>query len=319
MTGPSARRRPRYLMAVVACIAVIAACGTPATEPPRRTARAGDVRFTSLAPDVYRPCGLAVGGDAVWALSCSGQAVGIREGGPRVTRGVEGEIVGLDALAGDDGGPLWVTTAVGSGTARHGAVAMLVGVDGGTGGPVDLGASIPMHAVWVGDALWVATNDGGLYEVRGTQARRAASGPPLLWAVAEGSRFWTVAENGDVVERSETGATRRTYAGVLPNAHAAGAGLGAVWLAAEGRLLLLDGATGNVSPVDVAGTVNHFERCGGSMWVSQPDFGVRSVDRSGAVIKSVPLDAASAYLACDGSRLWIVSEDGRLGSIDVTR
>lgn len=307
----------RTIPALVA-MAAVTGCAAPAKAPAKRVRTAAGPAFTSLAPDVYRPCGISAEREVVWVLACSGKVVEIRPRGARVTHAVEGEVVGLDALAGDGSGSLWVTTATGSGADRRGAVVLLDATSETVRPAVDLGGSIPMHATPVDGVLWVATHDGGLFELKGTSARRAASGHALLWVLAEGTTMWTVAESGDVVERAADGTPKRTYAGVLANSHAAAAGFGSVWLASEGRLVRIDGSTGVLESIDVMGTVNHIETCNNAVWLSQPDFGLRSVDASGKVLKSIPLEVAPSYLACAGSTLWILSEGGGLGSIDVT-
>jgi hypothetical protein len=313
------RRALRRTALALVVMAALAGCGAPDEAPAKRVRAAAGGTFTSLAPDVYRPCGIAAEPEVVWVLACSGTVVGIRSSGARARHAVEGEIVGLDALAGDGSGSLWVTTATGSGSDRRGAVVPLDPSSGAARPAVDLGSSIPMHATPVEGSLWVAAHDGRVVEVKGTSARGAASGGALLWILAEGTTMWTVAEDGDVAERAADGTPKRTYAGVLANTHAAAAGLGSVWLASEGRLVRLGGGTGEVESVDVSGTVNHIEACNGSVWLSQPDFGLRSLDASGKVLKSVRLEAAPSYLACSGSTLWILSEDGGLASIDVMK
>ena len=301
---------------LVLVIGALASCGTKEQAQPKRSPAAGEIAFKSLAPDVYRPCGLAAARDAVWVLSCSGKAVKVGSGGDRIARGIDGEIVGLEGLSGDGSSSLYVLVARGSGSGRSGAVIPIDAAAAETTTAIDLGKSIPMHAAYAGGTTWVAGIDGSLFMIEGASARRVASGPPLLWVATDGTKIWTVAENGDVVERSGTGGAAKTFSGVLPNTIAAAAGEGSVWLAAETGVVRLDTSTGTVTPVDVAGTVNHIEPCGGHVWLSQPDFGVRSVDATGKALRSVPSSEAPSYLACDGSKLWILTENGSLGSID---
>jgi len=67
--------------------------------------------------------------------------------------------------------------------------------------------------------------------------------------------------------------------------------------------------------VSVTGTVNNIELCGGQLWLSQPDFGLRSLDAGAKVVRSIRLEVAPSYLLCDAGRLWVLSQDGKLGSI----
>ena len=313
------RRTRMRAIAALAMLGALSACGTPGTAEPKPARSPDEVRFTSLAPDVYRPCGISPAPDAVWVVSCTGKAVRIGRDGDRVARSITGEVVGLDSLAGDGSGSLWVLTAQGSGNARTGAVVPLDATAAEPGPAIDLGASIPMHITSVGGKTWVAAIDGTLFTLDGRTARRVASGPPLLWVFSGASKLWTVAENGDVVERAADGSAARTFRSVLPNTIAAAADESGVWLAAERGVVRLDTSTGRATRVDVAGTVNNIEACGASMWLSQPDFGVRSVDASGATVRSVRLESAPSYVACDGNTLWIIAENGGLASIDVAR
>lgn len=308
---------------VLACLAfvVLAACGDDATgrKPAPNVTAAGS--FSDLAPDVYEPCGLQRAGDAVWVLGCSGAMVRVpRAGAGRSAPRVPGDIAALDGLAGGEADTVWALLATGEGDTRRGLLALIDSDTGETLDRVGLGASIPVDAVLARATLWVASSDGDLYAAAGGTARRAATGPPLMRVLADGDRMWTVAENGDVVERDLQGKASRTFAGVMPTPIGAAAALGRVWLAsAERGLVRLDTATGNVTRVGgVTGTVNAIEPCDGSIWISQPDAGVRALDADGRVIRSIPLAVAPHYLACLSGRLIVVSEDGKIGSIKTT-
>lgn len=306
-------RRLREAAMAFLLLGVLAGCGaagpTSAGNDPSPT-----VTFDDVAADVHQPCGIAPGSEAVWVLACSGKAVMVpsRRGESRIARTIDGELVGIDSISGDGSGTVWVIAAKGSGSARRGLVVTLDAVSGGT--TVDLGPSIPLHAASIDGSLWVATLDGGVLAVDGSSARRVASGPPVVWILADGERIWTVAENGTVVERTTDGAAGKSFAGVA-NASAAGAGLGFVWLATEAGLQRFDPATGTPKRVGVTGTVNDIERCGGMIWLSQPDFGVRALDAGAEVVRSIRLDVAPSYLLCDADRLWILSQDGAIGSV----
>lgn len=314
-------RDPVRLLALMLVAVSLAACGSaaPAGPKPKPKRNAEGITFSSLAPDVYSPCGLAALREAVWVLACAGKAVKVGPGGERIARAIEGDLVGLDALSSDGSRSLYVLVARGSGSQRRGAV---VPVDAEIAEPkaaIELGTSIPMHAAFAGGKTWIAGIDGGVFTVDGDMAaKRIASGPPLVFLATDGTRIWTVAENGDVVERLGDGSATKTFSGVLPNAIAAAAGEGSVWIAAATSVVRLDASTGTATRVDVAGTVNHIEACGGSVWLSQPDFGLRSVDATGKVQRSIETSEGPSYLACDGSKLWVLTENGSLGSIDVT-
>jgi hypothetical protein len=310
-------RRIVRLLTALPSIVALSACGTARPAASRPRPKVGEVTFSSLAPDVYRPCGIATVQEAVWVLSCSGKVVRVRAH-DRIARTIEGEVVGLDSLVGEGSRALLVIAAVGSGTSRRGVIVPLDAASGEMQPAIDLGSSIPMHAAVTG-RTWIATIDGGLFTLEGDTTRRVASGPPLVWIATDGARVWTVAENGDVVERAENGAAIRTFSAVVPGAIAAAAGEGSVWLSAGDRVVRVDATNGRATRVDVSDTVNHIEHCNGSMWLSQPDFGLRSLDASGTVLRSIPLEVAPAYLACDATTLWILSEEGSLGSIDTTK
>lgn len=312
----SARLR---LIALICIVLVLAACGGGTDRSPASRATAAG-SFVELAPDVYEPCGLQRAGTAVWVLGCSGGLVRV----PRATSGtratkVTGDIAALDGLAGGEVDTVWALLATGEGKARRGSLARIDPDTGETLSTVSLGTSIPVDAVVARATLWVAASDGALYAVDGGTARRVSGGPPLIRVLADGERLWTVAEDGDVVARDPAGTPVRTFAGVMPDAIGAAAGLGGLWLASVERgLMRLDPATGNVDRVAVTGTVNAIEPCRSAVWISQPDFGVRALDEHGRVVRSVRLAVAPHYLACVDDRVVVVSEDGRIGSLSTT-
>ncbi len=313
------RRLTRPRLVVLSCVmfVVIVACGDEVSRrrPAADVTAAGS--FSELAPDVYEPCGLQRASDAVWVLGCSGAMVRVpRADAPGSVPKVPGDVAALDGLAGGEVDTVWALLATGEGKARRGLLARIDPDTGATLDRVGLGASIPVDAVVARATLWVAASDGTLYAVAGGTARRAATGPPLMRVLADGERMWTVAENGDVVERDASGKAVRTFTGVMPNPIGAAASFGQVWLASAGRgLVRLDATTGNVSRLGVTGIVNAIEPCEGSIWISQPDAGLRALDAEGRVIRSVPLTVAPHYLACVTGRLIVVSEDGKIGSL----
>jgi hypothetical protein len=313
----SRSRRIREAAMALLVLSVLAGCAAAGSATAGKDpSPASAVTFDAVAPDVHQPCGIAPGSDAVWVLACSGKAVVVpsRGGESHIERTIDGELVGIDSISGTGSGAVWVIAANGSGSARRGMVVRLDAISGGAT-TVDLGSSIPLHAASIDGSLWVATLDGGLFAVDGSSARRLASGLPIVWVVHDGERVWTVAENGTVAERAADGTATKTFPSVLANASAAGAGLGSVWLASEAGIVRFNTATGAGERIGVAGIVNDVELCGGAIWLSQPDFGVRSLDAGGKVVRSIRLDVAPSYLLCDAGRLWVLSQDGKLGSI----
>ena len=301
------------LAAVVCLVLVLVSCGGGRAPESRAIARGS---FIALAPDVYEPCGLQSAGAAVWVLGCSGGLVRVPRGSSADAATVPGDIVALDGLAGGEVDTVWALLASGDGKARRGSVARIDPDTGKILTTVSLGTSIAVDAVVGRATLWVAASDGALYAVDGGEARLVASGPPLMRVLADDTHMWTVAENGDVVARDPAGKPARTFAGVMPNAIGAAAGLGRLWLASADRgLVRVDPATGNVDRVAVSGTINAIEPCGGSVWISQPDAGVKALDAEGRVTKSIPLDVAPHYLACVSDGVVVVSEDGRIGTV----
>ena len=304
------------LIALVCLVVVLASCGGGGERPVSRATSAGS--FVGLAPDVYEPCGVQRAGTGVWVLGCSGRLVRVPRGASEVTS-VPGDIAALDGLAGGEVDTIWTLLATGEGTARRGSLARIDPDTGEILTTVSLGSSIAADAVVARATLWVAASDGALYAVEGGTVRRVAAGPPLMRVLSDGTDLWTVAENGDVVARDAAGKPVRTFAGVMPNAIGAAAGLGRLWLASADRgLVLLDPTTGNVDRIGVSGTVNAIETCGESIWISQPDLGLRALDASGRVTRTVALSVAPHYLACVSDRVVVISEDGRIGSVDGT-
>ena len=308
---------------VLIALAILAACrpAEPATERPASPEHTPTVgSFVALAPDVHEPCGLAGSRGALWVLACSGSAVRVPlDGGARTTTKVEGDLVGLEGIASGDADGVWVSLAAGTKADRAGSVSRIDARSGTVEGSVPLGSSIPIHASFAAGRLWIGTVDGKLFSVDGLEPRQIASGAPLVWVLSGEDRIFTVADNGDVTERAlPDGRLEHTYRGVLAESIAASAALGSVWLANDDRTVRFDPGSGRTTRLAVDGTVNDIEECGGSVWLSQSDFGLRSVDAKGAVQRSVQLSPGARYLHCDGGRLWILTEDGRLGSIETT-
>ncbi len=272
--------------------------------------------FSRPASFAGEPCGLEATARDVWILSCSGTLLRIpKAGGAGVSQHAGGEVLALDGLQAGSDGSLWVLVWNRKGRARGGKV-VPVEPDGTLGVAIDAGASAPMSAAPAGGGLWVAMVDGRLLELRDGSVREAAKGAPLMWAVADGDALWIIDENGDAALRDTSdGAARATAAGAAPEPIAAAAAFGALWVATPAKVVRIEAATTTPRAVAVRGTVNAIEPCGGAVWLSQPDFGLRSLAPDGGVVAALRLGVAPRYLACDGTLLWVLAEDGRLGSI----
>lgn len=307
----------------VTVLALVAGCGTgrePKADPTPSftpTSEAGGfVRPAALRGD---PCGLDVSEADLWILTCSGILLKMPKSGEGTqARHLGGEVLSLDGLVDGRAGRLWALVSVAEKDARTGK---LVEIDQASGEPrlhLDVGASVPMSAAQTGDGGWVAMLDGRLLRIGENSVSEIDHGAPLIWAAAETSELWTVDETGDATLRDATSGEARTrIAGVVPEAIAGTAAFGALWVATPSKLVRIVAATGAEQAVDVDGTVNGIEPCGERLWLSQPDFGIRSLTSEGVVAASLPLDIAPRYLACDGPVLWVLSEDGRIGSIRI--
>lgn len=308
-------RRP---FAVLLALGVLAACsasdgnarakGSPVTRVPA----AG--RFERPPELVGEPCGFEVTAADVWILSCSGVLLRIpKTGGASTAQSLGGEVLSLDGLrrGNEDAlvALLWAAK-------RRGTVVPIATAAGTLGTAIDAGGSAPVSAAPAGATLWVGLVDGRLIAIRDGEAREAARTAPLMWVVAEGATLWTIDENGDAAERNGAdGAVRSTANAVVPEPIAAAAAFGALWTANPSRVVRIEEGSTTPRAVGVSGTVNAIEPCAGAVWLSQPDFGLRSVAPDRVVTSALPLAVAPRYLACDGELLWVLAEDGRLGSI----
>ena len=314
----------KRLVAALLALGVLAGCSTSNSKParppassPAFTPQAG--AFTRPAAFAGEPCGLEVSEDHLWILTCSGTLFQIsKRGAGSRTAHLGGEVLSLDGLVRGSAGRLWALLSARTAHTRKGKV---VAIDPGSGGPgstVDVGGSVPMSAADGDGGLWVGMLDGRLLAIRGGSANVIETAEPLLWVRTEGSALWTISENGVATLRDPaTGAARSTYAGVAPEPIAATAAFGSLWAATPSAVVRLDPATGTTHALDVDGTVNGIELCAGHLWLSQPDFGVRALTSGGDVASALRLEVAPRYLACDGSVLWVLSEDGRIGSIRI--
>lgn len=312
------RRRVAALLA----LSLLAGCsGSAGPQRPARSPttvpRAGS--FARPASMMGEPCGLEVSEEDLWVLACSGTLLRI----PKVAGAVRakhlgGEVLSLDGLVRGSEATLWALVSARAARTRRG---MLVPIDlrsGDLGRPVSVGASVPMSTAEAGGRLWAGMLDGRLLEISAGSVRAIATGGPLRWVLADRSGFWTIAEDGTVAFRDPaTGAVLTTFAGIVPDPISAAAAFGSLWGSASSGVKRLDRVTGVVREIGVDGTVNGIEPCGGTVWLSQPDFGLRSLDPDGVVAASVALDVASRYLACDGRLLWVLTEDGRIGSVRI--
>ena len=311
----------KHILVTLVSLGVLAGC-TPANEArpdasPAVTPSAGD--FTRPAVLSGEPCGLDVTGDHLWILSCSGTLFQISKRGPgsRATH-LGGEVLALDGLVRGSADRLWALISKRAAGTRNGAAVAIDTTSGEIGGTVDLGGSVPMSAAEGIGGVWVGMLDGRLLAVRGGTATKIASAGPLVWVRAEPSALWTISESGDATVRDPaTGGARATYNEVAPETIAAAAAFGSLWAASPSGFVRIEAATGTTRPLDVGDRVNGIEPCGERLWLSHADFGVRSLTSRGDVGAALRLDVAPRYLACDGSVLWVLSEDGRIGSIRI--
>ena len=311
----------RLLVALVA-LSALAGCSPtsdarPTASSPVPTPRAGD--FTRPAALSGEPCGLEATKDHLWILSCSGTLFQISKRGPGSrTMHLGGEVLSLDGLVQGPAGRLWALISTRTTRTRKAKVVAIDPASGDVDATVDLGGSVPMSAGVGGDGLWVGMLDGRVMLVRDGSANMIASAEPLMWVRTEASALWTISETGDAtLSDAATGAARATYAGMAPEPIAAAAAFAALWAATPSTVVRVDTTTGTTRPLDVDGTVNGIELCGDYLWLSQADFGVRSLTSRGDVAAVLRLDLAPRYLACDGSVLWVLTEDGRIGSIRI--
>jgi hypothetical protein len=289
----------------------------PTTPSPVPTPHAGE--FTRPAALSGEPCGLEASEDHLWILSCSGTLFQIGKRGPGSrTSHLGGEVLSLDGLVGASADRLWALISTRTKRTRNGKVIAIQLGSGDPGSTVDVGGSVPMSAADGDAGLWVGMLDGRLLVVRDGSAELIATAEPLMWVRTEASTLWTISENGVATLRDPaTGVARSTYSGIAPEPIAAAAAFGSLWAATPSTVVRLDPATGTARALDVDATVNGIEACGEQLWLSQADFGVRSLTPDGDVAAALRLDVAPRYLACDGSVLWVLTEDGRIGSIRI--
>jgi hypothetical protein len=311
----------KHILVVLVTLGSLAGCSPTndarPTASPAATPSAGD--FTRPAALSGEPCGLEATKDHLWILSCSGTLFQIskRGAGSRAMH-LGGEVLALDGLVQGSAGRLWAMISERTAGTRNGTVVAIDPASGGIGATVDLGGSVPMSAADGGGGLWVGMLDGRLLVVRDGSANMIVSADPLVWVRTETSSLWTISESGVATLRDPvTGAARATYPGVAPETIAAAAAFGSLWAAGPSTVVRLEPATGTTRRLDVGSTVNGIEPCGEQLWLSQADFGVRSLTSRGDVAAALRLDVAPRYLACDGSVLWVLSEDGRIGSIRI--
>lgn len=310
----------RVVVAVI--VGLLAGCSSsaparPVTSSPAPSLEAG--AFTRPRVPTGEPCGLEASGDHLWILGCSGTLSQIsKRGAAGRTLKLGGEVVSLDGLVPGAADGLWALISTRTPRTRNGKTVSIDVGSGALGPTLGLGGSVPMSAAAGDGGLWVGMLDGRLLLIRGGSASVIANTAPLVWVRAEASALWTISETGDATLRdAATGAARSTYGAIAPEPIAAAAAFGSLWAATPSKVVRLDPASGRVRALDVDGTVNGIEPCGGRLWLSQPDFGVRSLTSDGAVATALRLDVAPRYLACDGPVLWVLSEDGRIGSIRI--
>ena len=300
---------------LIAISALLAACGGPAEAPdPAPTTpsfRVGEfVRPASLEAE---PCGLAATERDVWILDCAGNLSRVpKAGGAIAVKPLGGEVLALDGLAA--GSSLWGLVSIRTARRHDGRLVAVDSSSGAVAAPLSLGASVPMSAAESSGRLWVGMLDGRLLSVADDSVKEIARDEPLVRLAASDGEVWTVTEDGTVALRAAAGGIRVRHRAVAPDAIAAATVGGALYVATPERLVRVE-ATGTPRPLAITGTVNDIEPCRGRVWLSQPDFGIRSLGADGEIETSLRLEVAPRYLACDGSNLWVLAEDGRLGSV----
>jgi hypothetical protein len=311
-------KRPRRLIAGLALLAAGGACGgapgSPETTPTTSIFRVGE--FSRPASLEGEPCGLAVTARDVWILECSGNLSRLpKAGGDISVKPLGGEVLSLDGLVAGSAS-LWGLVSMVTPRTRDGNVVAVDVSSGAVGAPVKLGASVPMSAAETPGGLWVGMLDGRLLSIRDATVEEIAREEPLVWLAAADGDLWTISENGTISLRAATGGLRVRHERAAPDAIAAAAAFGAFYAATpEGVVRVV--TSGAPRPIPVQGTVNAIEPCGERVWLSQPDFGIRSLGADGDIENSLRLAVAPRYLACDGTTLWVLAEDGRLGSVTI--
>lgn len=307
-------RRPVAIACLLLAVSACAGSSRPGRTDPTPRARQTFERPPAFAGE---PCGLEVTPADAWILTCSGGLIRVpKDGTPGTAIHLGGEVLALDGLAATPS-VLWGLVSRSTGGGRSGSVVPVDPASATPGPAVDAGRGVPMSGAAVGDALWVATIAGRLLSVEGGRAEILSEGDPLTWVASAPGEVWTVTENGDVMRRDPaTGDITARFPRAAPEAIATATAYGAFWAATPSRLIRFRfGAP--PEPVAIDGTVNAVEPCGGLVWLSLPDEGLWSLMPGGEPSDTVPLDVSPRYLACDGDLLWVVAEDGRLGSVSI--
>lgn len=302
----------------LAIAALLAACGGPSeapeAAPTTSSFRVGE--FARPASLEAEPCGLAATERDVWILDCAGNLSQVpKAGGEIAVKPLGGEVLALDGLAG--GSSIWGLVSIRSARQLDGKVVAVDVSSGAVGAPLSVGASVPMSAVESSGRLWVGMLDGRLLSIANDSVEEVAREETLVRLAATDGDLWTITEGGTVALRAAAGGIHVRHTGIAPDALAAAAAGRALYVATPERVLRVE-QTGAPRPIAIAGTVNDIEPCGGRVWLSQPDFGIRSLGDDGEIETSLRLEVAPRYLACDGSDLWVLAEDGRLGSVAIT-
>ena len=297
---------------------LLAACGaggeTPDTLPTTPSVRVGG--FSRPASLEGEPCGLAATERDVWILDCAGNLSRVPKAGGEIDiKPLGGEVLALDGLAG--GSSLWGLVSVRSSRMLDGKVVAVDASSGAVAAPLSVGASVPMSAAEAAGRLWVGMLDGRLLSVANGSVGEVARDEPLVRIAAVDGDVWTVTEDGTVALRAVAGGVRVRHMRAAPDAIAAAAASGAFYVSTPERVLRVE-ASGAPRALAIPGTVNDIEPCEGRIWLSQADFGIRSLGTNGDIETSLRLEVAPRYLACDGSSLWVLAEDGRLGSVTIS-
>ena len=315
-------RERRLKRRALVLLLLLAACGGASDREPveRGSASFRAGTFTRPRALAAEPCGLASTERDVWILACDGNLLRLpKRGGDPTLRHLGGEVLSLDGLA-SGSGRLWGLVSTRTRRRREGAIVAVETGSGAIAEPIAVGPAVPMGAGEVAGRLWVGMLDGRLLAVRDATVEKKATGAPLTWVLTTSSDLWTIDEDGTIALRNPaTGAIRDRHERAAIEAIAAGTAFGSLFAATPSAIVRVDPGA-EPRPLGVEGTVNAIEPCGDLVWLSQADFGLRALDARGEVVGSVRLAVAPRYLACDGgSSLWVLAEDGRLGSLTIDR
>lgn len=329
------RRRRGIGWVPIALLAATAACtakstnqatsGSPApSNSPVASVSALGLK-SSLKSLVLDPCGLQTRDSFAWVVSCSGSLLRInKETGATTTTQLPGEMTGTTAFSTSATGFFALLTGQASGQKQG-----LIDEIGNEGSQrvTHLGSSLAFHIAQFAGRTWLVTGDGKILTLDASGLHQAATRKGALLEVdGDSNHVWTVSESGEIVEADATARTvLQTFSDLAPNPNIARLFSGTFYAApGEGSLVSVS-SNGKSDKLSVPGTVNDIADCGGTIWLSQNEFGgslkgkfgLRSISASGQILKTIPLGVGPRYISCDGSRIWVLSQEGHLGFVKI--